>query len=732
MNTSRTLTFLWTPASLALSILFVAVAAVLCLVAWRRSGYHRGQGLLELSRLVIVVAVAILLNQPEWVEEYRPEERPTVAVLWDDSGSMDTRDLVPSPGRAGAPSSRREAAAPLAQAATWASLRERNEVVVQPFATAGPGVGTDLHAALTKVGESVPNLRGVVLVSDGDWNEGAPPVEAAARLRTRGVPVFAVPVGSKTRLPDVELVSFDVPTFGITGKAVRIPFTIDSALPREHLAEVSLKPSDGEAVTKTVRIAPMGRTTDWIVWEPPDIGDYTLTLAVPQHVDEVVAENNAMEAPIAIREEKLKVLVVESYPRWEYRYLRNALSRDTGVEVSCLLFHPGLSKVGGGNADYIKEFPAGLDELSEYDVVFLGDVGLDGGQLTTEQCRLLKGLVEHQASGLVFLPGWEGRQASLLDTELAELYPVVLDPLQPGGWGARSPEHFALTELGRRSLLTKLADTEDANIEVWEGLPGFQWYAPVLRAKAGSDVLCVHEGATNEYGRLPLIVTRTYGAGKVLFMGTDGAWRWRKGVEDRYHYRFWGQVVRWMAYQRNMARGETMRLSYVPDQPRVGRVVTLRASVVDAGGEPLRDGEVSARIVAPTGKADVVRLAPEGDEWGVFTGRFEPKEPGQHALTLISPSTGGSLEATVFAQGDSVEPIGRPARPEVLEEIARVTGGAVVDLDDPQAIAQSLAALPEPPPSVRRLQIWSHPAVAFGLITLVGVFWVGRKAIGLV
>ena len=32
---------------------------------------------------------------------------------------------------------------------------------------------------------------------------------------------------------------------------------------------------------------------------------------------------------------------------------------------------------------------------------------------------------------------------------------------------------------------------EDDNAEVWEGLPGFQWYAPVLRAKAGADVLGV-------------------------------------------------------------------------------------------------------------------------------------------------------------------------------------------------------------------------------------------------
>src|SRR5712692_10729085 len=171
----------------------------------------------------------------------------------------------------------------------------------------------------------------------------------------------------------------------------------------------------------------MGRTSDSVLWKPTKTGDVTLTLEVPKHPDETYADNNRLSAPIAIREEKLRVLVVESYPRWEYRYLRNALSRDPGVEVSCLLFHPGLSKVGGGTKDYIRQFPSGLDELSKFDVVFLGDVGLEGGQLTEEQCRLLKGLVEHQASGLVFMPGMQGRQFSLLDTELEDLSPVVLD-----------------------------------------------------------------------------------------------------------------------------------------------------------------------------------------------------------------------------------------------------------------------------------------------------------------
>jgi hypothetical protein len=548
----------------------------------------------------------------------------------------------------------------------------------------------------------------------------------------KGIPVFAIPVGSSSRLPDVELLNLDAPTFGVAGKSVRIPFTIDSSLPRDYLTTVTLKASDGDEVSKEVKVTAMGRTSDWLLWKPKGTGDFTLTLTVPKHSDELLTDNNRLSAPIAIREEKLRVLVVESYPRWEYRYLRNALSRDPGVELSCLLFHPGLGKVGGGNKDYIKQFPAGLDELSKYDVVFLGDVGVEDGQLTAEQCRLLKGLVEHQASGLVFMPGMQGREFSLLDTELGDLCPVQMDTTQPGGWGSRTPNHFELTELGRRSLLTKLADTQDDNAEVWEGLPGFQWYAPVVRAKAGSEVLCVHKDASNDSGRLPLLVTRTFGAGKVLFMGTDGAWRWRKGVEDKYHYRFWGQVVRWMAYQRNMAKGETMRLYYVPDQPKMNQTVTFRANVMEKGGEPLHNGDVTARIKAPSGRMETVRFSSEGDEWGVFTGRYDALEPGKHQVTLTCKQTGASLDTTFFVQGVAAERVGRPARPEVLEEVARVTRGKVIAAEKVDDVVRSLAELPDPPPSVRHVQLWSHPVLAAGLIVLMGAFWVGRKVIGLV
>ena len=731
MNATRTLTFLWTPWSLILSAAALLITGILCLVAWRRSGYRASVAGLEMVRFGVVLVASIMLNQPEWVEEFRPDEKPILAVQWDSSPSMETRD-VSANNVGNMIQSRREAISEVINVDSWDPLREQWDVFVEPFSESSPGSRSDLSAPLLHAIEQHRNLRALVLVSDGDWNEGAPPVEVASRLRLAGIPIFGIPVGSPSRLPDVELLSLDAPTFGIAGKVVRIPFTIESSLPRDYTTQVVLKSSTGEQLTQEVRIAAMGRTSDSILWKPETMGDFTLELSIPPHQDETLLDNNQRTAPISIREERLRVLIVESYPRWEYRYLRNALSRDPGVEVSCLLFQPGLDKVGGGSTDYISVFPNELEELAKFDVVFLGDVGIEAGQLTEEQCRLLRGLVEHQASGLVLMPGWQGRQFSLLDSELSDLFPVTMDPSQPTGWGSRTPSHFELTELGRRSLLTKLADTEGENSEVWEDLPGFQWYAPVERAKAGSDILCVHKEVTNQFGRLPLLVSRTHGAGKVLFMGTDGAWRWRKGVEDKYHYRVWGQVVRWMAYSRNMARGESIRLYYSPDQPQVRQSLTLNANVMEPSGEPLQRGEVTARIVPPSGKAETIRMTSTGEEWGAFTARYTTREPGVHQIRLYAQEADASLETTFFVQGDVAERPGRPARPDVLEELARVTQGEVIQPDRLVDALRSLSLLPDPPPSVRRVQLWSHPALAGLLVLLLGVFWRGRKAIGLI
>ncbi len=719
------------PLAVAAAIAFVSIILLLGIMAWKRSGWRASIGWLEFLRLLVAICIAITLFQPEWRETFKPESKPVVAVLHDISGSMETRDVLPLDDPNAEAKTRLEATQPLTDAALWKPLAQRLDFVIEPFSSAeDPAIeGTDLHAALMHVLEQQPQLAAVVLASDGDWNTGSAPSQAATRFRMKGIPIISVPMGSDTRLPDVEIVSFDVPTFAVGGKPLRIPFSIDSALPRDEVVGVTMTTSEGEEIRQEFNLPAMGRLQDALLWRPKAPGKVHLTLSLPKTGAERNVENNKVEADIDIRKEQLHVLVIESFPRWEYRYLRNALERDPGVEVNTLLFQPDLEKVGAGRG-YLKEFPKD-EELTKYDVIFLGDVGVEKGQLTAEQCTSISKLVRDQASGLVFLPGLRGFTASLLATSLSELLPVVWDEGQPRGWGTAQPGKFVLTEAGTSSLLTKLEDTEEASAKVWSTLPGFQWYAPAMRAKAGTEILATHATETNQFGRVPLIVTKTYGAGKILYMGADGAWRWRRGVEDKYHYRFWGQVARWMSYQRNMAQGEKMRLFFAPDRPRTGGAITLNANVMALTGEPLREGAVIAQILSPTGKPSSVRLLPAGAEaWGLFTGIFTPTEPGDYKVNLSCTEAGTALEATISVQGTRKEKRGQPARADVLREISQLTRGQFLESTDPAKILAAVSALPEPAMTERRLQIWAHPVWAGVLIGLLALFWIGRKMAG--
>lgn len=755
------MTFFWTTSTLIVSILVLIAAIACCSISWKRSGYSRSFGLLEGLRLILILLALITLNQPEILQEHRPEEQPTLVVLYDTSDSMKTRDVLDPKQPALPPKRRSDLVAALTQAPAsaktksketennttansnqdeasaqqselWAPISKRMKIVFEPFSSelSKPSQGTDLNQALLRTSNRHTNLQGIVLISDGDWNTGKAPNIAATNLRMKGIPVFALGVGSEEHLPDVELASIDAPTFGLVGKTLRIPFRILNWLPRDRDFIVTLTGTRGEKVIKTVHVNGMGQLRDTLNWRPEKTGEYKLAVEIPVDDSERNPDNNRLEFPITIKNEALKVLIIESFPRWEYRYLRNALERDPGVDVHCLLFHPHLEEVGGGRG-YLEQFPDEKD-LFKYDVVFLGDVGVESNQLSLENCQHLRQLVRSHAGGLVFLPGFRGKQATLLTTELEELYPVVLDQAVPRGYGLPYPARFSLTESGRRSLLTRLELDERENEAIWNNLPGFQWYAAALRAKIGSQVLATHDSESTRSGRVPLIVTRTSGTGKVLFMGTDGAWRWRRGVEDLYHYRFWGQVVRWMAYQRNMSKGESMRLFYSPDRPEANHVITLNSNVMSTAGEPLREGTVVVQITSPSGQVNSVKLSSAGeDSWGLFTGSFTPEQGGTYQLVTTCAENGARLETKISVQGIEREQLGEPARFDVLKEVAEVSKGQLANISDIQELIASIAQMPEPEPVIRRFRIWSHPAWGALIIILLTIFWVGRKLAGL-
>lgn len=686
-----------------------------------------------------------MLWQPEWRVIQEPDSKPEVVILYDASLSSTTADamLPPELDAKQEVITREEWMEQVLASELFTPLRNNpsNKVVLQSFSAppedadpeASALAGTNIYSAVDSLLEKHNNLRAVVILTDGDWNVGQAPVAAAQKMRSRNIPLFAIPVGSDRRLPDLDLSNVTAPTYGIVGENVQIPFTIISSLDRDVRTIVRLRNTKtGKERSKNITIPAGEEYHDSILWRLTAEGASTLELSIPVANGEMVSKNNLRKFTIAGRKESLRVLVIESTPRWEYRFIRNALYRDPGVHVDCLLLHPTLGR--GDGPGYIQAFPEKLEDLQKYDVVFLGDIGIsssgDDG-LTLAQAELLKGLVENQASGIVFIPGSQGNQFSLSKSALGDLIPVLLDDKQKEGHSNATASKLNLTSDGKGSLLTLLGNTEDENELIWKGLPGFYWHAPVIKAKGGTDVLAVHANRTNEYGRIPMLVTRTAGNGKVLFLGHDSAWRWRRGVEDLYHYRFWGQVARWMSYQRNMAAGERIRLYFTPDRPQPGDSVTLNANAFDQYGAPLKEGDVLIDVTSPDGKTRRMSLDKAEGAWGNYTGRFKISQPGAWKIqSSIDGDTSHGVKTTLLAQGSEIEKTGMPAKADVLEEMARVAKGRLMTNQNLASLAKEIHALPEPKPLENRSALWSHWLIACLLITLLGLFWVGRKLNG--
>ncbi len=743
--TLHNLTFSPTPATLWVGAAALAAVAYLCVTAVRRSARPKRTGLLESLRFLTTLAVVLMLWQPEWRVITEPETKPAIAILVDASHSTTTADAILPPELSANQQvvTRSEWIQKILESDYLKPLQTdpHSRVFTQTFSAppenADPATlalaGTDIHAAIDTLLEENDNLRAVVLLTDGDWNTGQPPSAAAQKMRRRKIPLFAIPAGSDTRLPDLDITDITAPTYGIIGENVQIPFTITSSLGRDVNTTIRLRdPKTGTERTKPITIPAGEEYFDSILWRLNTEGTSTLEISLPVANGEMVAKNNKRQFTIAGRKESLKVLVIETRPRWEYRFIRNALYRDPGVEVDCLLLHPGLG--AGDGPGYIQKFPEHLEDLQKYDVVFIGDVGLsqtgDDG-ITPKQATLLKGLVENQASGIVFIPGSKGNIFTLLQTDLADLIPVILDPKNKQGTSDTTPSRLHLTSDGKGSLLTMLADTEEQNPTVWKSLPGFYWHAPVIKAKGGTDVLATHANRTNQYGRIPMLVTMTSGNGKVLFLGHDSAWRWRRGVEDLYHYRFWGQVARWMSYQRNMAAGKRIRLYFTPDRPKPGDTVSLNANAFDQYGAPLKQGDLLIDITSPGGHTRRISLDKTDGTWGSYSGRIKITQPGAWKIKAhIGGDDTHNITTTLLAQGGVIEKTGMPARADVLEEMARISKGRLMTSDTLPTLIKELHSLPDPTPLETRTPLWSHWLTAATLTLLLTIFWTARKLNG--
>jgi uncharacterized membrane protein len=383
-------------------------------------------------------------------------------------------------------------------------------------------------------------------------------------------------------------------------------------------------------------------------------------------------------------------------------------------------------------ATYIPEFPNDEATLAPYDVIFLGDVGLNEDELSEKQCELLANLIQYQASGIIFMPGRRGNQQSLSQTSLGEVIPVIYDLEKPRGLGTRNPATYSLTQKGREHWLTNLRGSGEKNRDFWSKLPGYHWSAMVEKSRPGSEVLAVHSNFVTEWGKMPLLAIRQVGAGKSLYLGSDSAWRWRRGVEDKYHYRFWSQVVRWMAHGRYLAEKEGIKLIPTPEKPRSGEKVFLRCIVLDQNGFPLEEGEVKGFARHANGNVENITFKKDPDCSGVFLASIQSTSSGDLSIEAICESAERSIKTSLLVGELNREKLGNPTNPVPLQQLANLTGGLSKNYQEKEKLISALSFPPKPDPIFKINSLRTNLYWGSFLFVLLAIYWTVRKFFGMV
>lgn len=771
------------------------------------------RGPLAVLRGVTLVAIAVLLAGPELTRTDERVEPDWVLVLVDRSASMQVRDVASvSPGDAatatGAMSRDEQLAAALdrhrealgdaglaeKRVVRWLGFADRARAIDSPWiardndtpantgdrdAVALPppdGRPTHLRTALDQALDLAQGrpLSGVVILSDGRSPEAVGP-EMIRRLTGRLAGVYAVPLGAADPPRDLAVASVESPREAFVDDVVPVTVSIDvtggiSATGADPLAGAVVRlvdpstpdpatgepavlderPLDGVAAGGGVRLSARAEATGPIPWKVEVIDAASSDERGNRNTPELVTANNTAEVETAVIDRPLRVLYVEAYPRWEFRYLKNLLIREQSVEVSTMLLSADRAFAQEGDRP-ITRLPETREELRGYDAVILGDVPADA--LGLDRLELLRDHVAERGAGMLWIGGVRSTPASYAATPLADLLPMQ-SPGAVAEAGAGTGEGLTMMRRPLAASLSVMQLRDAAGEAVSLGdLPPLRYVQRVGPIKPAAEVLAVASADTagtsaavgGEAGgeALPAVLRMRFGAGQVLYVATDETWRWRYGRGEVLFEQFWIQLVRLLARGRVEQLAQPTTLSVSDRRIDLGQSLVIELTTsdpavltrdLDAIDVNVLDADDPTRAI--TGltlrrQTDPVEARRTGQ--ARYRAVWRPASPGERVVRVSEAGFDGErLSRPVDVRPTDVEAREPAADHAKLAALAEATGGAVVPADSLDRLVDLIPARPRRTPVELRESLWDSWAAFMLVLGLLILEWLGRKLIRLV
>ncbi len=579
-------------------------------------------------------------------------------------------------------------------------------------------------------------LVGLIFLTDGVTTDGESLSAAAQYARRKSVPLFTVAVGNEEPLRDLEISDLLVDEVVFVDDVVSFELKLTAKGFDSRQVQVVLREADSTVplVTLPVRVGPDETSQRVrIPYRPTAVGEFEYMVEVAAQPDELSPDNNRKRCLVSVRKEQIRVLYVQSYPNYEFRYLKNMLARDSTVELDTLL-QEADPEYAEQDKTALRHFPARREELFEYDVLVFGDV--NPSFLSASVMQNIADFVTEKGGGVIFVAGPLFTPTAYRDSPLDGLFPVDLSAAASPESAAGVADAYVIepTELGLASAPMQLGDTPEESRRIWRTLPGLYWLLDVPRARPGAIVLAQHSSRLAVDGTpLPIFCMQYVGAGKVLFHATDETWRWRYQVGDVFFARYWVQAIRWLSRSKLLGKDRSAELTVDRNEYRRGEPIHLRVRFLDERTAPAADDAVTVLLERDGSRKQPLTLRRNATYRGIFEGVVTSAAEGSYHAWLAAPATTGRAPSSDFVVAAPASEMERVQMDSAdLKRAAADSGGRYFTVIEAARLERYLPKGKQVPKEILPpIVLWDkYPLLALFLLVLVAE-WSLRKFKGM-
>jgi len=567
-------------------------------------------------------------------------------------------------------------------------------------------------------------VSGVFLITDGGNNSGTPPEEIADLAKQDGVPLYLYGVGI-TAPKDLAVHELSGPSGAFVKERAAFSVKVRASGFTGRHATLQLKANGKKVDEKEITFGCDGDTEYQLGFEPEEKGECQVEASIDPLEDEAARDNNSATTKIRVLDRKVKVLYVEQYPRWDFRYLLAALERDRRIEVKVVLFDGGEEMADGTDPAYLKEFPANRGDVVSNEIIILGDV--DPKELGETRMKLIDEWVGEMGGGLIFLAGRKFNPIGYKGTPLEALLPVDI----AGGdekWGesSREPVRLKLTPSGELSSLLRLSENTLENRRLWNDFPGVRWTARVSRARPTAQVFLV----ATQPDSMPVIAQEQYGQGMVMYFGSDETYRWRSQVGEKYYAQIWNQVIQSFSLERQLGASARTQLKVERPEYLAGDRVVISGKIYTPNFTPLIEASVAGilTVLPPDGKGTgeklELRLIGSPQHPGEYQLEFTPKLPGEYRFsTVMDPQAVVKFEVVV----PKLEQAETAMNAALLQSMADISGGKFLREEDLDTLPNLVSSHSATVPIFKKLELFYSPWWMVALMSIAALEWLLRR-----